>query len=113
MTEPIATCPECGGQHIPDHPGGPLYFKHRLTCLLLALEDTRQASDKEGLGFPPYTPRKDPSKQDNPGRPVTPTERLLLEHLGYTVPEDAICVVGWITPGVRSRTFPTAVKASA
>jgi hypothetical protein len=90
---PAAICPECGGAHIPNHPGGPLYFKHAMTCSLLAAEDARAVADKDGPGE----------------RPATPTERVLLSALGFTVADDASCLVQWLTPGVRRRTFLGAV----
>lgn len=95
MTTP--TCPACGGAHIPNHPGGPLYFKHAMTCSLLPAEDARQAADKERGGE----------------RPVTDAERVLLSALGITVADDATCLVQWLTPGVRRRTFLGAEAASA
>ena len=39
-------------------------------------------------------------------RPATDTERALLAHLGYTVPEQLTTRVQWISPGVRNRCWP-------
>lgn len=115
MTDPVfptGLCPECSGPNIPNHPGGWLYFKHKMTCPLLVLEDTRAFADYQGLGFPPYVPSRAPSVEDNPGRqrPVTLTERTLLAALGYELPDDAVTVVGWLTSGVRRREWPAATE---
>ncbi|BDB43849.1 MULTISPECIES: hypothetical protein [Mycobacterium] len=39
-------------------------------------------------------------------RPATPTERILLEHLGYALPADLRTRVQFHTEGVRHRSWP-------
>lgn len=39
-------------------------------------------------------------------RPATPTERTLLEHLGYVLPTDLRTRVQYLTEGVRHRSWP-------
>lgn len=39
-------------------------------------------------------------------RPATQTERALLDHLGYTLPERLTTRVTWITAGIRHRAWP-------
>jgi hypothetical protein len=39
-------------------------------------------------------------------RPATETERILLQHLGFTVPADLVTVVTWPSRSVRRRRWP-------
>jgi hypothetical protein len=39
-------------------------------------------------------------------RPATDTERVLLEHLGYTLPDELVTFVKYRTRGVRHRSWP-------
>lgn len=39
-------------------------------------------------------------------RPATPTERILLEHLGYELPDELFTAVSFPTYGVRNRRWP-------
>ncbi|WP_347057269.1 hypothetical protein ABC795_11225 [Blastococcus sp. HT6-30] len=92
MTEPTpSSCPECGGANIPNHPAGPIVFKHDTLagCSLQAAEDARVVADQSLEG----------------DRPTTPTERLLLAAVGLTIADDATCLVEWLSPGVRRRTW--------
>jgi hypothetical protein len=85
-----ATCPECGGPQLVPHPAGLVYRHDTLAgCSLQDAEDARLAADKERPGE----------------RPTTPTERILLAAASISVPEDALCLVEWMTPGVRRRTW--------
>lgn len=94
MTEATPTCPECSGPLLPGHPAGLVYRHATLSgCSLQDAEDARLVADKERAG----------------PRPTTPTERILLAAAGITVPEDGTCLVEWITPGCRRRTFLGAV----
>lgn len=47
-----------------------------------------------GLGWPSFP------------RPATPTERALLAHLGYQLPDELFAVVTYYATGVRNRRFP-------
>jgi hypothetical protein len=40
-------------------------------------------------------------------RPATDTEKLLLAHLGYDVPEFLETRVRWVSAGIRNRHWPT------
>jgi hypothetical protein len=74
-------------------PRGILTF-HYLPDDLQALEDSRAVADREVMrprGFE---------------RPATETERALLAHLGYVLPEELVTVVRYRTRGVRNRTWP-------
>lgn len=42
-------CPRCGGKHLENHPGGPLVFRHSLTCPLLPALDRTQAHESKNL----------------------------------------------------------------
>lgn len=85
-----AACPECGGPQLVPHPAGLVYRHATLSgCSLQDAEDARLAADQGRYG----------------PRPTTPTERILLAAAGITVPEDAQCLVEWITDGVRRRTW--------
>jgi len=86
-----ATCPECGGPLMLDHPAGLVYRHHTMAgCSLQDAEDSRLVADKD--------------RGDGP-RPTTPTERTLLAAAGITVADDALCLVEWLSPGVRRRTW--------
>lgn len=39
-------------------------------------------------------------------RPATDTERTLLAHLGYTLPDELFTAVTFLTTGVRNRRWP-------
>lgn len=91
MTEPTPTCPECGGPQLVPHPAG-LVFRHDTLggCTLQDAEDATQVADKERGGG---------------SRPTTPAERTLLAAAGITVADDAMCLVQWLSPGIRRRTW--------
>ncbi len=100
MTDPMpaVTCPQCGGEHMPGHPGGLLYWRHEMTCPLLAKEDSRALADStlaHARGWPF-------------DRPVTDTERVLLSALGYELPDDAVTTVDYLTTAVRRRRWAVA-----
>lgn len=90
------------GAHRVDDPRGWLIFES-LPNELQRLEDQRQAADHARLrnGVTGFT------------RPATPTERTLLEHLGYEVPEVLHTQVLWLSAGVRSRTWPALTAQAA
>ncbi len=93
MTDPASTpsCPECGGPHLSNHPAGPLVFRHDTLggCSLQDAEDSRLVADQGRNGE----------------RPTTPAERTLLAAAGIAVADDATCLVQWLSPGVRRRTW--------
>jgi hypothetical protein len=85
-----ATCPECGGPQLVPHPAGLVYRHDTLAgCTLQDAEDSRLAADKGRDGE----------------RPTTATERVLRAAAGITVADDALCLVQWLSPGVRRRTW--------
>ena len=90
------------GAHRPDDPRGWLVFES-LPNEIQQLEDQRQAADharcRHGVMFF--------------ARIATPTERYLLQHLGYELPETLHTRVTWITPGVRRRTWPALERNAA
>jgi hypothetical protein len=74
-------------------PRGILVF-HWLPGDLQALEDSRAIADRDVMrprGFE---------------RPATETERILLTHLGFELPEQLTTVVRYRTRGVRHRSWP-------
>ena len=74
-------------------PRGILVF-HWLPSDLQAAEDSTAVADRDVMrprGFE---------------REATPTERQLLSHLGYTLPEHLTTVVDHRTRGVRHRSWP-------
>ena len=76
-------------------PRGRLVFED-LPSALQNAEDSTQAADKE---------RTNPRGRVFE-RPATDTERALLDHLGYAVPDVLVTVVKWLTPGCRHRSWP-------
>ena len=57
-------------------------------------EDSTQAADRERtMGFPFE-------------REATPTERILLQHLGYQLPEQLVTAVSYPSSWVRCRRWP-------
>lgn len=88
MTDP--TCPECGGPQLLGHPAGLVYRHDTLGgCTLQAAEDARLVAD-QGRNGP---------------RPTTATEHVLLAAAGMQVADDALCLVEWLSPGIRRRTW--------
>jgi hypothetical protein len=83
-------------------PRGELVFD-ALPDELQAAEDATAAADHERA-------HADSGRSIGPilhsTRPATPTERILLAHLGYTVPDQLTTVVSYYTTGVRNRTWP-------
>jgi hypothetical protein len=59
-------------------------------------EDSTQAADRERSNFHPRGFE----------RPATDAEILLLEHLGYAVPDDLTTFVTYRTRGIWCRTWP-------
>lgn len=97
---PAPRCPECGGKQLLNHPAGLLVFAHDTMggCILQDREDSRAVADKDrGAGFE---------------RPATDTERTLLAAAGYALPADGVTVVGWLSPGLRRRTWPAATTTT-
>ncbi len=105
MTEPTtATCPECTGTHIPEHPKGLLTFDHdRATCSLGRAEDaTADADLRRAAGW-----------LGNFARPMTDAEWTLLLAVGI----DPDGLTPWTTltvvsPGMLRRHW-TQRKATA
>jgi hypothetical protein len=74
-------------------PRGILVF-HWLPDDLQRAEDSTAVTDRDAMrprGFQ---------------RPATDTERALLAHLGYTLPDELVTVVRYRTRGVRHRRWP-------
>ncbi|MDX1883050.1 hypothetical protein [Mycolicibacterium sp. 120270] len=104
MTETI-------GPHRADDPRGLLLFEW-LPDDLQRHEDATQAHDfSRGIGgpdvrrafeFDPFHGRRVWAFY----RTATPTERLLLEHLGYELPAELETRVQYITETLRRRTWP-------
>ncbi|TFV78376.1 hypothetical protein E4P39_03945 [Blastococcus sp. CT_GayMR19] len=98
FSDPLAAavCPECGGEQLVPHPAGLVFRHHTLGgCSLQDAEDTRLVADRslaDVRGWPFE-------------RPTTPTERTLLATAGITVDEDATCLVDYLSPGIRRRTW--------
>lgn len=87
------TCPSCGGPWLAEgDPRGRLAVQHRVACPLLVAEDATQATDAE--------------RRRSRKRTATPVERLLLATLGHVLPEGALTLVSWPTPGLRHRAWP-------
>jgi hypothetical protein len=85
------------GAHRPNDPRGWLLFES-LPKDLQAGEDARLYADRELV--------RDDFGASSFERPASVTEKLLLEHLGYTLPEKLFTHVRWLSIGVRSRSWP-------
>jgi hypothetical protein len=127
---------QIGEQYPADDPRGILTFSH-LPADLQRAEDSTQAADigraARGDWWSPVTWGVDTKAEAQaalkragevigdaatPGwgrfvRPATPTERLLLQHLGYALPTDdagdpapLYTVVSYVTETLRCRTWP-------
>ena len=83
-------------------PRGWLVFKH-LPADIQRREDATAAAD-HARGYP----RGDCDERAVPvfTRPATRAERILLQHLGYALPDELTTRVEWITPRVRNRRWP-------
>lgn len=86
-----------GAQLPQPDPRGWLTFGH-LPRELRNAEDSTQAADHETS--------KTMSGGSSWQRPATPTERVLLAHLGYEIPDELDTTVRYLTAGVRQRTWP-------
>jgi hypothetical protein len=87
-----------GQQYVQPDARGWLVF-HGLHPDLQKAEDATQAADH---AYQRQTGRRRWS------RPATPTERLLLAHLGYTLPEGLLAThIDYTTDSLRRRTWPT------
>lgn len=84
------------GEHRPDHRRGLLVFT-RLPDAVQRAEDATAYADHENRHWRASVART---------RPATPTERALLAHLGYTLPDDLETRVEWLSSGVRNRRWP-------
>ena len=99
-----ATCPECGGPQLPDHPKGPLVFDHdRAACSIGRDEDSTADADlRRAAGLlGPFA------------RPITAAEKTLLAAVGIDpaglAPQTNVSV---ISPGLLRRHW-TQRKATA
>lgn len=97
MSAPAPSCPVCGGVHLLDHPGGLLVFQHIAGCTLRDAEDATQANDLI-LAWCWYG--------ECFTRDATATERLLLDALGFEVPDELDTALTYLTDTVRCRTWP-------
>jgi hypothetical protein len=88
---------EIGAQRVGDRRGW-LMFDH-LPDDLARAEDQTQAADRQRV-------REHDLASWNFTRAATDTEKLLLEHLGYTLPANLTTHVVWLSPGVRNRAWP-------
>lgn len=84
------------GAHRPSDPRGLLVFES-LPAEIQRAEHATQFADYE---------RRRWRSRATSTRPATPTERLLLGHLGYSLPAELTTVVRWLSNGVRRRTWP-------
>lgn len=82
-----------GIQHRPCPKRGVLVFWN-LPPELARREDSTQWADFENRPWSRHAYRD---------RPATDTEKLLLAHLGYTLPNDLTTRVQWLSDGVRRR----------
>lgn len=99
MTTPSS---EIGQQHPQPDPRGWLVFTS-LPAPLQNAEDSTQAADRDRWigAFVSFD------------RPATPTERLLLGHLGHDVPDALVTTVSYPSTGVRRRRWLTLETAPA
>lgn len=79
-------------------PRGWLTFDGPLPDDLARAEDSTQVTDKER--------RLIRGQWRGFQRPVTDTERQLLEHLGHVLPDDLVTQVSWPTVGTHRRVWP-------
>lgn len=86
------------GPQKPNDARGWLTFDH-LPAEIKRAEDATQAYDHDQMSG-------DWMGRAKRSRPATETERALLEHLGYTLPEKLTTEVEWITPSIRHRSWP-------
>ena len=88
---------QIGAQRVGDRRGW-LLFESLPTDLQNAEDSTlgadRQRVREDGYGSWRFT------------RVATDTERVLLEHLGYVLPDYLTTHVNWLAPGLRNRTWP-------
>ena len=98
----MTLCPLCGGPWEPYSRRGVAFYRHAPTCPHDAHEIARRLKDWAILDDPEHGTRWPVPIE----RPITPTERDLLTHAGYT-PTDAAtkCRVEF-TGGLWVRTFP-------
>ena len=91
------TIPGVGPQHARaaagTDPRGWLVFAY-LPPDVQVLEDQRLAADRDAMSPRGFE------------REATPTERALLAHLGYELPDELVTVVRYRTRGVRHRSWP-------
>lgn len=85
------------GAHRPCPKRGVLVFDGPLPPDVQNAEDSRADADFRGRHW-----RSSVTTE----RPATATERALLAHLGYELPEVLHTRVQWLTDGVRRRTWP-------
>ena len=96
-----ARCPECQGPQMLGHPHGLLAILHTNECPIRAREDGTQLLDH------------DLARGRRIVRPSTTTERVLLAHLGYTLPDELPTVVTPLTRSQRNRSWPTITPENA
>jgi hypothetical protein len=95
--------PNSIGPHRPDSVRGWLVFEW-LPPDLQAAEDATAEADYRRVRMMGSVAA--PMMRGPLTRPATPTERLLLEHLGLELPERLATWVSYPSPGVRRRTWP-------
>jgi len=86
-------------------PRGVLTFEY-LPENLQASEDATLAADRERWSIGPRRLGFEPHRYGFT-RPATDTERILLQHLGYTLPDQLTTVVTFKSRSVRHRSWPT------
>jgi hypothetical protein len=94
----VSTDDQIGTQFSQPDPRGWLVFDHLGHELTLREESTQSADSERCSERFSQRPLK---------RPATDTERLLLQHIGFTdLPDDLTTVVTYPTTGVRNRRWP-------
>lgn len=103
MTAPGPYDPNEIGEHRPDNVRGWLVFSHLPKALQDAEDATQEADFRRARIIGSVAA---PMVRGPVTRPATPTERILLEHLGLELPERLATWVSFPSAGVRRRTWP-------
>ena len=103
-----STIPGVGPQHerasLGTDPRGILVFEYLPTDIDNAESSTQDADRRRAFFVNDVYPSRGRALEFD--RPTTETEKLLLTHLGYTVPEELTTHVKYLTRSVRNRTWP-------